>query len=305
MIYPLIDLAQEIRLYCEARAITHRQLSVEAGVSASFIDKLAADLDPVGVRQIGKMVKVLNAMGYSIYDFDPRVTEDKIRQAVAIIKRQIARGYGLVAIAAYLGIDSAGTLRGVIDQLERNEYLKARYDKLVCLQHAFEPNFIPWCEKYAINCTKACVGVDTIGGKDRKSVAPARQPSEMAIIRKGHADECPRVPAYIQDMKRKQLLKLLEKSKRAKLPGNTEDKKRALLKLMKNIGFESFADEAVFDPKEGKLSWDTATCEYHCEMTWDRFRAWFTGKGEPYLSSDRDIRVWHTISNYDMAYLEV
>lgn len=301
MTYPLLNLAQEIRLYCEARGITRKQLSVEAGVSASFIDRLVADIDPVGVRQAGKITKVLNAMGYSIYDFDPRVTEDKIRQAVTIIKRQLARGFGLVAVAAYLGIDSAGTLRGVIDQLGRNEYDKMRYDKLVCLQHAFEPDFIPWCEKYAINCTKACVDAETVGGKDRKAFAPTRPQSEMAYIRKGH-DEGPHVPAYIQNMRRNQLIRLINKSKNTKLPGNPEDDKLMLLKLMRNIGFESFAD-AVYDAEQRKLSWDTATCEYHCELTWDRFKAWFTGKGEAYLSSDRDIRVWHTLSNYDMAYL--
>lgn len=310
--YPLINLPAEVRAYCQANNIFHRQFSVLAGVSHSFIDKLVTNVDSIYIRRLGCIVRVLAVLGYTLADFDPRITEDKARQACTIIRKMFDRGCKVVPIASYLGFDGgSGTLYACLDNVAKGKYFSMAYSKAICLVHALEPEFESWCTLYAMRCD-TIEEYKRLGGSDRSAVVPRRDPAERAAARgrvpHRTADDDDDIyndaPLRILKMKHRDAVRMVNKSKNCVLHSDPAIRRIMMFKLMSNIGFDSFTDFCTYtDGPAPVITWTTETGLYRCEMTWDRFRSWFRKDGREYLSTDRDIRVWHTLSNYDLAYL--
>lgn len=312
--YPLVDLTEAINAFCHENNMTHRQFSRLASVSVSTIDKMASDSETVRTSRIGIIANVLMALGIAFDDFDPRVTKQQTETACHIIRRMLGEGYTLVAIAAYLGFGCATTLRVQLDMMAQDRYFKMSYDKLIALSHAHEADFEPWCKLHATNMSAYTVKDIRLNSAGYfEDCLPERPPEEMAHIRQ-HGDvgsfdddDFPKAPEYLMKMKHKDALALVEKSRQAPLPDDPAARQRAMEKLLKNVGFDSFIDDGAVYHETGPdgpfFSFETVTGLYRCEMTWQRFRAWFRKEGQEYLTVDRDIRAWHKLTNYDMAYI--
>lgn len=310
--YPLIDLSDEIDGFCHDNGLTHKQFARLASVSPSTIDKMATDNEVIRTSRIGIICNILIALGYVIDEFDPRVTRQQTEQACAIIKRMLGHGYVGNAMAAYLGLGSGSTLRVQLDMMTQGRYFKMSYDKLIALSHAHEPEFEPWCSAHAVNMSGYTVQALRIAGTGYfEDFVPERPPEELAHIRirsepEFDEDDYPKTPDYLLKMKHKDAVALVEKSRQAPLPDDPAARQRAMEKLLKNIGFDPFIGFAEYHetgPDGPYFTFTTETGLYRCEMTWARFRAWFRKDGQEYLSEDRDIRAWHKLSNYDMAYI--
>ncbi len=310
--YPLLNLAAEIRAYCQTNGYFHNRVAALAGVSHSFIDKLVAESDPIYTRRLACIARVLGVLGYTIADFDPRITEDKVRQACTTIRKMRDRDCMLSPIAGYLGLEGgSGTLTVCLDAVAQGKYLNMAYDKAICLVHALEPEFEQWCTLYAKRCADKNLFAK-LGGRERSNVIPQRDITERSLGKgpgnnpKFDPDD-PDTPMRILRMKHRDAIKMVEKSQNAKLDKNPDARKRQMFKLMYNIGFDSFADFCTYtDGDEPIITWLTETGLYRCELTWDRYKAWYRKDGNPELefpSTDRDIRVWHTLSHYDLAYV--
>lgn len=301
--YPLLNLAAEIRAYCQANGCTHKQIAALAGVSHSFLDKVVAETDPIYIRRLGCIVRVLSVLGYTLADFDPRITEDKIRQACNVIRRMRDRDCKMLPMASYLGMDGgSGVLYVCLDNVSKGNYMSMAYDKAICLVHALEPDFESWCTLYAKRCRDK-QELARLGGHTRSNVVPLRGNTERSFAKNPNEDDD--APMRIRQMKHRDALKMVEKSKNAKLPSDPAARKRQMFKLLKSIGFEAFEDFCTYtdDGKDPVITFTTETGLYRCEMTWNTFKSWYRKDGQEYLSTDRDIRVWHKLSNYDMAYI--
>lgn len=312
--YPLISLPEEIRAYCKRNELTHKQFAHLCGLSVSFIDKVIIDYDPIYIRRIGNISQILTALGFTMEDFDPRITEENIKRACITIRRMRDRGCKATPIASFLGMDGgSGTLAACLSSFAQGRYGSMGYDKAICLSHALEPEFEQWCTLYAKRISDAEEFI-RLGGHDRRNVAPQRPKQERAIPRQGAhlpdeqeytPENFAEAPTYILNMKRKDVLKMVEKSINAKLSDNLDARQAQMFSLMKSIGFEPFINFCTYTehPDSPVITWETDSGLYRCEMTWNTFKAWFRQKdGTEVLSSDRDIRPWHTLSNYDMAY---